>query len=139
MLAVVADASALALDALVDAAFAGRTGELEVQFGKAQDRRHVARLDHLGRAAPGGAAAQGAARGRGRPLGRRRRSTVTFVHFSRKAAVERRAAHWSSARLARAMAQLADAALDARKQAVMAEAIAQRTLLSLAVNARRKE
>src|SRR4029079_2437628 len=34
--AVVADASALALDALVDAAFAGRTGEVEFHFAKAQ-------------------------------------------------------------------------------------------------------
>src|SRR5262245_27362384 len=34
--AVVADASALALDALIDAAFAGRTGEVETQFAKAQ-------------------------------------------------------------------------------------------------------
>src|SRR5262245_43689239 len=34
--AVVADASALALDGLVDAAFAGRTGEVESQFAKAQ-------------------------------------------------------------------------------------------------------
>jgi DNA polymerase-3 subunit delta len=37
------------------------------------------------------------------------------------------------------MAQLADAALEARKQAGMADIIAQRTLLALAVNARRKE
>ena len=37
------------------------------------------------------------------------------------------------------MAQLADATLESRKQADMAEAIAQRTLLSLAVNARRRE
>ena len=36
VMAVVADASTLALDGLVDAAFAGRTGELEVQFGKAR-------------------------------------------------------------------------------------------------------
>src|SRR5262249_12249363 len=34
VMAAVADASALALDGLIDAAFAGRTGELEVQFGK---------------------------------------------------------------------------------------------------------
>jgi hypothetical protein len=39
----------------------------------------------------------------------------------------------------RAMAQLADAVLESRKQADMAEAIAQRTLLSLAVTARRRE
>ena len=37
VLAVVADASALALDAVIDAAFAGRTGEAEAQFAKALD------------------------------------------------------------------------------------------------------
>jgi DNA polymerase-3 subunit delta len=36
VMAVVADASSLALDGLVDAAFAGRTSELEIQFGKAR-------------------------------------------------------------------------------------------------------
>jgi hypothetical protein len=37
------------------------------------------------------------------------------------------------------MARLAEAALEARRQAAMAEPIAQRTLLALAVGARRKE
>ena len=45
---------------------------------------------------------------------------------------------WTSAKLERAMAQLADATLEARRQFAMAEVIAQRALLSLAVNARRK-
>ena len=36
VMAVVADASTLALDGLIDAAFAGRTSDLEVQFGKAR-------------------------------------------------------------------------------------------------------
>ena len=35
-MAVVADASSLTLDGLIDAAFAGRTGELEVLLGKAE-------------------------------------------------------------------------------------------------------
>jgi DNA polymerase-3 subunit delta len=39
----------------------------------------------------------------------------------------------------RVMQQLAEASLDARRNAPLAEAIAQRTLLSLAVNARRRE
>jgi DNA polymerase III subunit delta len=37
------------------------------------------------------------------------------------------------------MAQLAEAALEARKRPAIAEAIAQRTLLALAVAARRKD
>ena len=61
-----------------------------------------------------------------------------FVHFSRKAAVEAALRSWTSARLERAMAQLAEALLESRKQAGLADVIAQRTLLSLAVNARRK-
>jgi DNA polymerase-3 subunit delta len=37
------------------------------------------------------------------------------------------------------MTQVAEAALETRKQPALAEVIAQRTLLALAVNARRKE
>jgi DNA polymerase III subunit delta len=140
VMAVVADASTLALDGLVDAAFAGRTGELEVQFGKARTAgtapgtivsaalRQVAQLHRARLAVEEGASVSEAAGG-----------IQPFVHFSRKAAVEAALKSWTAARLERAMAQLADAALEARKQAGMADIIAQRTLLALAVNARRKE
>jgi DNA polymerase III subunit delta len=140
VMAVVADASTLALDGLVDAAFAGRTGELEVQFGKARTAgtapgtivsaalRQVAQLHRARLAVEEGASVSEAAG-----------SIQPFVHFSRKAAVEAALKSWTAARLERAMAQLADAALEARKQAGMADIIAQRTLLALAVNARRKE
>jgi DNA polymerase-3 subunit delta len=60
------------------------------------------------------------------------------VHFSRKAAVEGALRIWNSDRLERAMGQLADALLETRRQPGLADAIAQRTLLSLAVNARRR-
>ena len=46
---------------------------------------------------------------------------------------------FSAPRLLRAMAQLAEASLDARRNAALAETIAQRTLLSLAVSARRRD
>jgi DNA polymerase-3 subunit delta len=140
VLAVVADASTLTLDALVDAAFAGRTGDLELQFGKAQTagtspgtimsaaQRHVAALHRARLAVDEGISAEEA-------LG----TTQMFVHFSRKGTIEAALRSWTAARLARAMTQLADAAFEARKQPAMAEAIAQRALLSLAVNARRKE
>jgi DNA polymerase III subunit delta len=62
-----------------------------------------------------------------------------FLHFSRRAAVEAALKIWTSARLERAMAQLAEATLEARRQTAMADTIAQRTLLALAVNARRKQ
>jgi DNA polymerase-3 subunit delta len=61
------------------------------------------------------------------------------VHFSRKSAVETALRQWSVARLTRAMGQLAEASFEARKQATLGQAIAQRTLLSLAVSARRRE
>ncbi len=61
-----------------------------------------------------------------------------FVHFSRRSAVEGALRTWNSERLERAMGQLADALLETRKQPALADAIAQRTLLALAVNARRR-
>ena len=140
VMAVVADASTLALDGLIDAAFAGRTGDLEVQFAKARTSgtapgtivsaalRQVAQLHRARLAVEDGAA-----------LGEAVDSIQPFVHFSRKGAVETALRTWTAARLERAMAQLAEAALEARRQPALAEPLAQRTLLSLAVNARRKE
>ena len=61
------------------------------------------------------------------------------VHFRRAALVESALKAWTSARLERVMGQLAEATLDTRKQPDLAEAIAQRALLSIAVNARRRE
>ena len=140
VMAVVADASSLALDGLVDAAFAGRTSELEVQFGKARTAgtapgtiisaalRQVAQLHKARLAVEDGASVGEAAAG-----------IQPFVHFSRKAAVEAALKIWTSTRLERAMSQIAEATLETRRQSTMAEAIAQRTLLALAVNSRRKE
>jgi DNA polymerase III subunit delta len=140
VMAVVADASTLALDGLVDAAFAGRTGELEIQFGKARTAgtaggtivsaalRQVAQLHKAMLAVEDGASVDAAAGG-----------IQPFVHFSRKDAVETALRTWTSARLERAMTQLAEAVLETRRQPALAEVIAQRTLLALAVNARRKE
>ena len=61
------------------------------------------------------------------------------VHFTREKLVGEALRTWTPARLLRAMQQLADASLDARRNAPLAEAIAQRTLLSIAVSARRRE
>lgn len=140
VMAVVADASTLALDGLIDAAFAGRTSELEVQFGKARTAgtapgtivsaalRQVAQLHKARLSVEEGVSIGDAVQG-----------IQPFVHFSRKAAIEAALKTWTSARLERAMAELADAALEARRQSAMAELIAQRALLALAVKARRKE
>ena len=59
------------------------------------------------------------------------------VHFTRKKAVGEALRAWSAPRLLRAMAQLAEASLEARRNAALAETIAQRTLLSIAVSARK--
>jgi DNA polymerase III subunit delta len=138
VMAIVADASTLAIDGLVDAAFAGRTTELEAEFGKARTAgtaagtiisaalRQVAQLHRARLAIEGGASLEAAIAG------------IQPLHFSRKAAVETVLRIWTAARLERTMAQLADAALDARKRPALADALAQRALLAIAVNARRK-
>lgn len=137
VLAVVADASALAVDDLLDAAFAGRARDLEVNFAKAQIAgtspgaiisaalRQVATLHKARLAIDDGNSIKQAV-------------DATWVHFSRKPLVETALRAWTPERLERAMGQLADALLESRRQPVLAEAIAQRTLLSLAVNARRR-
>src|SRR5215813_4098539 len=140
VMAVAADASALALDALIDAAFAGRTADVELQFAKARAAgtapgtilaialRHVAVLHRARLAIEGGEALQRAADG-------------LRMHFSRKEQIETALKTWTAARLARAMRQLADSTLEARRQHAhvdVSEPIAHRALLSLAVNARTK-
>ena len=140
VLAVVADASALALDSVIDAAFAGRTGEVETEFGKARAGgsspaaiisaaiRQVANLHKMKLAVEGGDSIEFAMK-RGAPP----------VHFTRERKVGDALRDWSPARLVGIMEKLAEASLDARRNAPLAEAIAQRTLLSIAVSARRRD
>jgi DNA polymerase-3 subunit delta len=140
VLAVVADASALALDGVVDAAFAGKTTDVDSEFAKARAGgsspaaiisaaiRHVSSLHKMKLAVDGGDSIEFAMQ-RGAPP----------VHFTRQKLVGDALRLWTPTRLVRVMQQLAEASLDARRNAPLAEAIAQRTLLSLAVNARRRE
>ena len=140
VMAVVADASALALDGVIDATFAGETRDVETEFGKARGGgsspaaivsaaiRQVANLHKMKLAVEGGDSIEFAMM-RGAPP----------VHFTRKKSVEAALRTWTPQRLLRAMAQLAEASLDMRRNAALAEAIAQRTLLSIAVSARRRE
>jgi DNA polymerase-3 subunit delta len=140
ILAVVSDASALSLDGVVDATFAGKTPEVEIEFNKARGEglapgsivsaalRQVAQLHKMRLAIEDGDDLETVMM-RGAPP----------VHFSRKPSVEAALRAWTPARLLRAMDQLAEASLETRRQPALAEAIAQRTLLSLAVNARRKD
>jgi DNA polymerase-3 subunit delta len=139
VLAVVADASALALDAIVDAAFAGRVSEMETQFGKALAAgtsagavmsaalRHIAQL-HKARIAID----------QGKRADEALWSFVPPLHFRRKPVIEAALKAWTAARLAGAMTQLADAALEVRRTPALSDALAQRALLSVAQSARRK-
>ena len=140
VMAVVSDASDMALDGVLDAAFAGKTADVDSEFSKARAGgssppaiisaaiRHVANLHKMKLAVEAGDSVEWAMK-RGAPP----------VHFSREAAVGAALRTWTPARLLRAMQQLAEASLDARRNAALAETIAQRTLLSIAVNARRRE
>jgi DNA polymerase-3 subunit delta len=144
VLAVVADASALALDGIVDAAFAGRMPDVETEFAKIRVAgtapgsilsaalRQVAHL-HKARVAIEAGASMDETLNRARPP----------VHFTRRPLVEAALKSWTAARLERAMAQLAEAAFEARRQptpvqSVLAETIAHRALISIAGAARRK-
>jgi len=134
--AVVSDASALGLEDIADAAFAGRPAELETQLAKARTagtsagsilfnaQRHVAQL-HKWRSAieAGGPFAIDALQ--------------PPVHFRRKAFIEAALKNWNAARLANAMAELADAVLESRRKPMLAETIAERALLAVAANGRR--
>ncbi len=133
--AVVSDASALALDGLIDAAYAGDTADVEFLFAKASTAgtsmssiffaalRQVAALHKARLAIEAGQSAEAA-------------FDAMYVHFRRAPLVQTALRHWTAARLARAMGQLADAAFEARRHADLAATITQRALLSLAVNAR---
>ncbi len=140
VIAVIADASSLALDELIDASFAGKTDAVEIQFNKA---------------ATAGTSAASIISAALRQISVLHKARLTIedgksvtatletmtppVHFSRKGAVETALKNWTAARLERAMTQLADASFEARRKAGLAETIAQRALLSLAVTARRRE
>ena len=139
VMAVVADASEMALDGVIDAAFAGRTAEVDSEFSKARASgsspaaivsaaiRQVANLHKMKLAIEAGDSIEFAMKRAAPP-----------VHFSREGPVGEALRAWSTPRLLRAMEQLAEASLEMRRNAPIAESIAQRTLLSLAVSARKK-
>jgi DNA polymerase-3 subunit delta len=134
--AVVSDASALAVEDIVDAAFAGRPGELETQLGKARTagtsagsilfnaQRQLAQL-HKWRL--------GIEQGRPFSL----EGLQPPLPFRRRPLVEAAIKSWTAARLAKAMADLADAVLQSRCNPGLAETIAERALLAIAAGARR--
>ncbi|MBR1196173.1 DNA polymerase III subunit delta [Bradyrhizobium sp. AUGA SZCCT0240] len=139
VMAVVADASELKLDPIVDGAFAGKPDLVESEFAKAMiagtypgviisaAQRQAAWLHKSALAVA-----------EGTPVSNLLESGYPRLHFSRKGAVEVALRNFSAARLVAIIDQLATAAFDMRKQATLAAAIAQRTLLSIAANAKRR-
>ncbi len=139
VMAVVADASELKLDPIVDGAFAGQAALVETEFAKAMiagtypgmivsaAQRQAALLHKASLAVAEGTPASTAVE-----------SGFPRLHFSRKANVEAALRNFTAARLLVIIEQLAAAALDTRKQSALAAVIAQRALLSIAVNARRR-
>jgi DNA polymerase-3 subunit delta len=134
--AVVSDASALALDDIVDATFAGRPAELETQLAKARlagtaagsilfaVQRQVAQLHKWRTAIEAGS-------------GFSLDAVQPPVNFRRKDAIAAALRLWSAARLLVAMTELADAVLQSRRNADLADTIAERALLAIAANVRR--
>jgi DNA polymerase-3 subunit delta len=139
VMAVVADASELKLDPIVDGAFAGNSALVEVEFTKAMNagtypgvimsaaQRQAALLHKASLAVEDGARASAVVE-----------SGFPRLHFSRKGVVEAALRNLTPARLVLIIDQLAIAALEMRKQSPLAAVIAQRALLSIAVNARRR-
>ena len=137
--AIVTDASGLALDAIVDSAFAGRVADFETAFTKAiaagtypgqiitSTQRQAALLHKARLAIDDGKSALDAVD-----------SGFPRLHFSRKNLVETALRNFNADRLLRIVGQLGDAAFEMRKKTDLAAAIAQRALLSIAVNARQR-
>jgi DNA polymerase-3 subunit delta len=139
VMAVVADASELKIDPIVDGAFAGKPELVETEFTKAMvagtypgmiisaAQRHAAWLHKSALAVADGT-----------PVSTLLNSGFPRLHFSREANVGTALRNFSVTRLVTVIDQLATAALEMRKQTTLAAVIAQRTLLSIAANAKRR-
>lgn len=140
VIAVVSEASALQLDGVVDAMFAGRIAEAENQFTRARAAgtapgsimsammRQLSMLHKMRLSVE-----------QGNSVSQAVESARPPIHFRRKPLLEDALKAWTGERLLRVMEQLAEAALDVRRQPNLAEAIAQRAMLSVASAARRKD
>src|SRR6266403_5698948 len=139
VMAVVADASELKVDPIVDGAFAGKPDMVETEFAKAMiagtypgiiisaAQRQAAWLHKSALAVA-----------EGTPLSTLLDSGFPRLHFSRRGNVETALRSFNAARLVAIIDQLATAALEMRKQPALAAVIAQRALLSIAANAKRR-
>jgi DNA polymerase-3 subunit delta len=143
VLATVADASSLVLDSVIDAAFAGRTGELETLLAKARAAGiappriiaaaafQAAQLHRARLAIEAGASSAEAAD-----------QVVSRAQFRRRPAIEAALAGWTAARLERVMTELATATLETRRLsgaiADLSDPVVARALLITAMGARRR-
>jgi DNA polymerase-3 subunit delta len=133
VIAVVADATTPAVDAVIDATFACRPDELEANFAKAQASGVTAG------AIVGAAVRQAAALHRLRlavDAGRSTRdvveSAIPPIHFSRKDRIAAALDQWSAKGLERILVQLGRCVLDSRQRTKLAYPIVQRALISIA-------
>ena len=139
VMAVVADASDLKIDPIVDGAFAGKPDLVESEFAKAMIAgTYPGMIISAAQRQAAWLHKSALAIGDGTPVSTLLDGGFPRLHFSRKANVEAALRQLSTARLMAIIDQLATAALEMRKQASLATAIAQRTLLSIATNARRR-
>ena len=139
VMAVVADASELKIDPIVDGAFAGRPDLVETEFTKAMiDGTYPGMIISAAQRQAAWLHKSALAVADGTPLSTLLDSGFPRLHFSRKGNVETALRNFNAARLVMIIEQLATAALEVRKQAALSAVIAQRTLLSIAVNARRR-
>jgi DNA polymerase-3 subunit delta len=138
VIAIVTDASAPAFDAIADAVFAGQSHEVDRQFAKARSEgtpatvivgaalRLAAQLHRTRLDIESGVSVAEALRG-------------MRVHFRREKLVETALRSWTSARLERAIAHLADATFETRLRGELADTIASRALLATSMRARGRE
>jgi DNA polymerase-3 subunit delta len=138
VLAAVSDASALAMDDIVDAAFAGRPADVEMQFSRAVAAgtspaavigaalRHVSQIHKMALDVAQGMPIDAA-------IGHR-------IFFRRKPLVEAVLRNWTAPRLLTALQDIAGTARDIRvasgASAALSEALVRATLLRIAVQAR---
>jgi DNA polymerase-3 subunit delta len=142
VLAVVADASALALDGVVDAAFAGKADEVDKEFARARQsgvapsRIVTAALMQLSQLHRARLAIES-----GTPITEAVDRITTKAQFRRQPAVQAALENWTAARLERAMAELARAGLYSRQLSgpagALSDPVASRALLTIAGAARR--
>ncbi len=139
VMAVVADASELKIDPIVDGAFSGKPAVVEVEFTKAMNAGTYPGMVIM--AAQRQAASLHKASlliAEGMPASQAAESGFPRLHFSRKTAVETALHALTPQRLAAIIEQLGVAALDTRRQTLLAQDIAQRALMAIAANARRR-